>query len=152
MTTLRMTLHVDAPIERVFARFIDFKGHPEWNVNNPEVLEVTGPPVVGTRIHSGWRVLGRRFQGWAEITAIDPPRFLQTDATSFEGGYLRVQIRLTPVGPGTDVEVHLDYELPAGLIGHLFDRLFVVRTVERDLRHSMENLEALLEARQLVVA
>jgi uncharacterized protein YndB with AHSA1/START domain len=152
MTTLRTTVHFDAPIERVFARFVDFKSYPEWHVNNPEILEVTGPPAAGTRIHSGWRVLGRRFQGWAAITAIVPPRFLQTNAVSFEGGDLQVEVTLTPVGSGTDVEIDIDYELPAGLLGHLFDGLFIERTIERDVRHSMENLGALVEARQHVFA
>src|SRR5262245_65557145 len=77
MATIRATVHFDAPIERVFGRFTDFKRYPEWHVNNPEVLEVTGPPAVGTRIHSGWRILGRRFQAWAEVTVMDRPRFLR---------------------------------------------------------------------------
>src|SRR5215203_1083505 len=131
MTTVRTTVHFEAPIERVFARFTDFKRYPEWHVNNPEILEITGPPAVGTRIHSGWKVLGRRFQGWAAITAIVPLRMLRTDAISFEGGYLHVEVNLTPVGPGTDVEIDIDYELPAGLLGHVFDSLFIERTVER---------------------
>jgi uncharacterized membrane protein len=152
MTTLRSTKRFDTPIERVFAWFADFKRYPEWNVNNPEVLEVTGPPRVGTRIHSGWRILGRRFQGWAEITAIDPPRLLQVNAISFDGGQMQVVVLLRPDGSVTEVEVEIDYDVPEGLLEHLFDTLFVERTIERDVRHSLENLQALAEARQHVLA
>jgi uncharacterized membrane protein len=40
----------------------------------------------------------------------------------------------------------MEYELPGGLIGDLANRLFMERALERQMRHSNENLKALCEA------
>lgn len=149
MTTVRMTAHYDAPIERVWELGTDFMRYPEWNVSYPEVKEVTGPvDKVGTKILSVTKVLGRRMEGWGEIVEVDPPRFLKTVGSSLEGGKLMITYRLTPAGEGTDFEFESEYELPAGFLGHIADKLFVEKAVERDLRHSMENFKALVEAKQ----
>jgi hypothetical protein len=40
----------------------------------------------------------------------------------------------------------VDYQLPAGFLGELADKLFVERSVARDVQHSGENLKAIAEA------
>ena len=51
MTTVKLTMHFDAPIERVFELGTDFKRYPEWNTAYSEIKEVIGPPdKLGTRI------------------------------------------------------------------------------------------------------
>jgi uncharacterized membrane protein len=147
-----MTSHFDAPIERVWELGTDFMRYPEWNVSYPEVKEVTGPvDEVGTRILSVTKVLGRRMEGWGEIVEVDKPRLLKTIGSSNEGGKLTILYRLTPAGEGTDFEVESEYDLPAGFLGHIADKLFVEKAVERDLRHSIENFKALVEAKQPIL-
>jgi uncharacterized membrane protein len=153
MTTLRITGHYDVPIEKVWELGVDFTRYPEWNTAWLEVKEITGPPdVVGTRIHSVLRLLGRTMEGWAEVIEVDKPRYLKFTGTSLDGGKLTVAYRLTPAGVGTEFETDVEYELPAGIFGHIVDKLFVEKTVERDLRHSMETFKALLEAKIPVLA
>jgi pimeloyl-ACP methyl ester carboxylesterase/uncharacterized membrane protein len=147
MTHVKMTAHFDAPIERVFELGSDFKRYPEWNVTFPEVLEVTGPgDKLGTRFHSIGLVLGRRLDGWGEIIEVDKPRLLKISGTTVGGGKSVITYRSTPAGVGTDVEIEAEYELPASIIGKVADRLFVEKSVARDLRHSIENFKALVEA------
>lgn len=150
MTTVRLTGHYDASIERVWELGADFMRYPEWNVSYPEVKEVTGPVEVGTRILSVMTLLGRRMEGSAEIVEVDKPRLLKTIGTSNEGGKLTVIYRLTPAGEGTDYVIESEYELPAGFLGRIVDKLFLEKAVERDLRHSIENFKALVEAKQPV--
>jgi uncharacterized protein YndB with AHSA1/START domain len=152
MTHVRMTDHLDAPIERVFELVTDFKRYPEWNVSYAEILDVTGPPVLGTKVRSVMKILGRRMEGTGEIVEIDPPRLIKLTGTGIEGGVLTILQRLTPVGTGTDIEAEIDYELPAGIIGQIANKLLVEGTVARDLRHSQENFKALVEAPQPVLA
>jgi hypothetical protein len=45
-----------------------------------------------------------------------------------------------------------DYELPGGFFGDMADKLFMERAIERDLRHSNQNLKALCEAKAAVHA
>lgn len=152
MTNVRMTMHFDAPIERVFDLGIDYGRYPEWNVTYTEIKQVTGPvDKVGTKIHSVMKILGRTMEGWGEIVEIDRPRYIKISGTGPQGGKLTSTQRLTPVGSGTDLEFEAEYELPAGFLGHIADKLFVEKAVERDLHHSMENFKALVEAKQPVV-
>ena len=152
MTTIRMTGHFDAPIERVFELGTDFKRYPEWNTVYSEIKEVIGPPdKVGTRVLGVTKVLGRRMEGWGEIVEIDPPRLLKTSGKGLEGGMVTSTYHFTPAGSGTDYEFESEYELPAGFLGQVADKLFVEKAVERDLRHSLENFKALVEARAPVL-
>jgi uncharacterized membrane protein len=152
MTVVRMKEHFDAPIEQVFALGIDFQRYPEWNISFPEVLEISGPTdKVGTKIRHITKVLGRRMEGWAEIAEITRPHYLKMTGSALEGGKVTLTYRLTPVGSGTDLEFESEYELPAGFLGQIADRLFVEKAVERDLRHSIENFKALVEVPQPVL-
>lgn len=153
MTQLRMTAHYEAPIERVFALGTDFARYPEWNVAYTEIKEVVGPPdQIGTRIHAVMRFLGRTMDGWGELVEFDPPRRFRISGTSTDGGKLDIVYRLTPLGTGTELVIEAEYELPAGVFGKIADKLFIERAVERDLRHSLENFRAFVEAKEPVLA
>jgi uncharacterized membrane protein len=147
MSHVRMTAHFDAPIEQVFALAIDRVRLPEWNVSYDEAPEMSGPPdQVGTRIHGTIKLLGRKMEGTAEVVEVDPPRLYRTEAADADRK-LSVTYRFTPASGATDAELIADYEVPAGVFGKVVDRLFIERTVERDLRHSLENFKALVEAK-----
>jgi uncharacterized protein YndB with AHSA1/START domain len=152
MTLIRKRFHFDVPIEKVFELGTDFKRYPEWNVSYPVTKEVIGDPrAIGTRIEMTMRLLGREIPTTATIIEIDPPSYLKLTGTSAEGGKSTAIYRLTPVGSGADLEFEFEYELPAGFLGHIADKLFVERAIERDLDHSAENFKALVEARQPVL-
>lgn len=152
MTKVRMTTHFDAPIERVFDLATDYSRLPEWNVSYAEIKQVTGPvDKVHTKVHSVMKILGRKMEGWGEVIEVDRPRYVKISGIGDEGGKLIYSQRFTPAAPGTDLEFECEYELPAGILGHIADRLFVEKAVERDLHHSMENFKALVEAKQPVL-
>jgi uncharacterized membrane protein len=151
VTTVRAKGHFDAPIDRVFELGSDFARYPEWNTSYSEINEVTGPAKIGTRIHGVTKVLGRRMEGWGEVVEIDPPRLLKIAGSGLEGGSVSTTYRFMPSGDGTDYEFESQYELPAGFLGQIADKLFVEKAVERDLRHSLENFKALVEARKPVL-
>ena len=147
MASIRLSAHVDAPIDRVFQMATDFKRYPEWNVAFVEVAEVLGPPdKVGTRITATMTLLHRKMQGWAEIADFNRPRFLKLEGVSTDGGKICMEYLFKRVGRTTDIEFYSNYELPAGPFDGILDWVFVERAAERDLRHSMENLKALVEA------
>jgi len=153
MTDLRMTAHFDVPIEKVFELAKDYKRYPEWNVSYSEVDQVTGPTdMVGTKFHATMKLLGRPIEGWAEVAEVETPRLIKLIGTAKDGGKLTVIDRFTPVGiAGTDVEMQVAYELPAGMLGKVADKLFVEKSIERNLRHSLENFKALVEVKEPVL-
>ena len=152
MNQLRFTAHFEAPVEQVFDLAIDFKRLPEWNVSYVSIDELTGPPdKIGTKIHTTMRLLGRTMDGWAEIVELERPRLIKLTGTSTQGGTLTTTYRFSSSGPGTDLEILAEYELP-GIFGQFADKLFVQRAIERDVRHSIENFKAFVEVKMPVLA
>jgi len=152
MAHVKVTEHVEAPIERVFDLFIDAKRWPEFMPGGIEVKEVTGPlDKAGTRIREASKFMGRTFESWDEIVEIERPRMVKMtmEGSGFKG---TATYRLTPAGKGTDVVVESDYEMGAGFLSHIADRLFLERAMERQMRHAGENMKAILEAEALVPA
>jgi uncharacterized membrane protein len=149
MTVVRKVAHFDVPLEQVFDLGIDFKRYPEWNVNYHEAPEIlgAGPIGIGTKIRTTMYVLGRKSEGTAEVLEFDPPKLLKTKGTSIDGGTMTLTYRLTPVGTGCDLEVVAEYEPTVGILGQIADRLFIERTVERDIEHSLANFKALVETK-----
>jgi uncharacterized membrane protein len=147
-----MTDHFEVPIERVFDLYIDVKRWPEWMPGLVEVKEVTGPlDTAGTRILEVSRFLGRTMEGWDEIAEAERPRLVKMTSQG-EGAKSSMTLRLTPAGQGTDVVVDYVFETPAGFFGHMADRLFIDKAMERQGRHALENFKALVEAEALVPA
>jgi len=145
MTHISLTEHFDAQIDHVFGLVIDYQRYPEWSTFFTEIKEVKGlPDRVGTEIVGTGQLLGRKFDGTTEIVEIDKPRLLKLTATGRQGGFVKTTYKLTPAALGTDVVVEIDYELPSAILT-LFDKLFVEKSVERELRHSLENFKALVE-------
>ena len=151
MTLLRQTEHFEAPIDRVFDLGIDFKRYPEWNGFYSEIKEIKGlPDQVGTKILGTMKVLGKPIEGTTEIVEVDKPRLIKFVGTSPQGGSLKSVYKLTPIGMGTELVVEFEYELPVQFY-QLFDRPFVEKTVERELRHTLENFKAFVELKTPVL-
>jgi coenzyme Q-binding protein COQ10 len=145
MAHLRMTAHYDAPVERVFELAIDYPRYPEWSVLYEEITNVSGlPDEVGTRFNGVIKLLGRKMAGSGEVTGVERPHYVEI-AGKGSGGTTNTVYRFTEAGAGTDAELELDYELPAGFFGKVADKLFVERSIERALRHSLDNFKAFVE-------
>ena len=146
MAHVQITEHVEAPIERVFDLFIDVKRWAEFMPGGAEIKEVAGPAgKVGTRILTSGLFMGRKMESWEEIVEVEPPRLLKlrSEGSGFKG---TATYRLTPAGEGTDVVAETDYDVPMGFLGHVADRLFLEKSMERQMRHAGENMKAILEA------
>ncbi|HJW23031.1 MAG TPA: SRPBCC family protein [Candidatus Limnocylindrales bacterium] len=144
--------HFEVPIERVFDLYIDVKRWPEWMPGLVEIKEVTGPlDTAGTRMREVSRFLGRTMESWDEIAEVERPRLVKMTGLT-EGAKSSMTLRLTPAGQGTDVVIDFDMETPAGFFGHIADRLFIDRAMDRQGRHALENFKALVEAEALVPA
>lgn len=150
MAHVKLTEHIEAPTEDVFELFIDVKRWPEF-MPSGEVKEVTGPlDKVGTRIRSVMQLLGRKMEGWDEVVEVERPHLLKLAAE--EPMKYVAAYRMNPAGQETDVVVEVDYELPAGFLGHIADRVFVEKGMERQMRHALENFKALAEVKKPVLA
>ena len=141
-------IHIDAPPERVFDLTVDAARLPEYMTNISEVKDVSGPlDRIGASYTGVMKIIGRRLEGHWEVVRVEKPAYVELLGTAPGGGRATFITRNEPKDGGTDRTVELDYELPAGFAGELADKLFVEKAIERDTRHSMENLKAICEAK-----
>ena len=147
MPKVRSEIKIGAPPERVWAVLIDPERLPQFNVTIVEVSDATGPlDQVGATYQAVSKVYGRRIEGRWEVTEVTPLRRTVQRGSGAAGASATVDGTIEPSGDGTRAAVEVDYQLPAGFLGEVANKLFVERSVERDVRHTLENLKALVES------
>lgn len=146
MGKLRLSEHIDAPVDHVWEINASCERLPEWNVNIVEVKDCPGRlDRVGARATTVVRVFGRRIEGSQETTMTDKPRAFTLKLMGAGGAKATVNGTYAEARGGTDATVELDYELPMGMFAGVAEKL-LGGSIERDLRHSMENFKALCES------
>ena len=153
MGHVRESIHIDATPEAAWRIGRDPNRIPEWNTTAIEVKDVSGPlDQVGSRFTVISKIAGRPLAVTWEIQRVEVPRFAETSATAPGGGQARQRIDYEPDGAGTRLTVDLEYELPMGFLGEMFNRVVAERMIARDVRHSSENFKALVEEEAMVGA
>ena len=147
MGHIRDTFHIDAPLDVCWDIGTDAARQPEWSEGVLEVRDVTGRlDHVGASYTRVFAIAGRRLEIRFEVVRVDPLRLIEVAGTTPGGGSAHYTVRNEAAGTGTDGTFEMDYELPGGVIGDLANKLFMERALERQMRHSNENLKALCEA------
>ncbi len=140
------TIHIDAPIEQVFAIGAAAERRPEWQISCVEVKDVDGPlDHVGAAYTSVNVVAGRSLEARWAVSRVEYPGLVEFTAVAGPTGTGHSVTRLEPEGGGTRYSVEMDYALPNGIIGQLLDRLFVHGALVKDVQASEAKLKALLE-------
>ena len=146
MGHLRLSEHIDAPIDHVWEINASCERLPEWNVNIVEVKDCPGRlDRVGAKAITVARIFGRRIEGTQETTKADKPHTYALKFSGVGGLTGSVTITNTAAGGGTDGTIDVEYDLPKGLFAGVAEKV-LGGFLERDLRHSMENFKALCEA------
>ena len=146
MGHVRVSEHINAPIDQVWDLNANCERVPEWNVNVIEVKDCPGRlDRVGAKATTVTRVMGRKIEGSAETTKADKPHAFAQKLVGAGGAKATVSVTYAEAGGGTDTTIELDYDLPMGMFAGIAEKL-VGGSIERDLRHSMENFKALCEA------
>jgi uncharacterized membrane protein len=148
MGHIRESVHIDAPVDQVWEVAHDCTRFLDWQTGFVEIKDCQGSiDRVGASYTFVYKALGRRLEGRSETTKVDKPRLIETKETTPGGGRGTSIAVFESAGGGTDITLTLDYELPGGFIGDMANKLFMERALERDIRHSNENLKALCEAK-----
>lgn len=146
MGHVRLSEHINAPIDHVWEINASCERLPEWNVTVVEVKDCPGRlDQVGARPTVVARIFGRRIEGSQETTKADKPHAYGLKLSGAGGAKGTLDQTFTEAGGGTDTTIDVEYELPLGLFAGVAEKL-LGGSVERDLRHSMENFKALCES------
>jgi uncharacterized membrane protein len=144
MGHFRLSEHINAPIDHVWDIVASCERIPEWQVPIIEVKDCPGRyDRVGARFTTVGRVLGRKIEGSAETTKADKPHALALQASGGAKGTF--DFTFTEARGGTDATIEAEYDLPMGMFAGVAEKL-LGGSIERDGRHSMENLKALCES------
>jgi uncharacterized protein YndB with AHSA1/START domain len=83
MIQVEVSTRIQRPVDAVFAILADIDRLPEW-VGSVVASEKTssGPVAVGTTIRQDLKIVGRRQEGWVEVTNYDPPHRLEQRFTT----------------------------------------------------------------------
>jgi len=146
MVHVRLSEHINAPIDHVWDTIASCDRLPEWNAAVVEVKDCPGRfDRVGVRTIGVGRIFGRKIEVSQETTKADKPHTLVLKVGGPGGLKATVDHTFTEASGGTDATFDLEADLPMGLFAGVAEKL-LRGSMERDLRHSVENFKALCEA------
>lgn len=148
MAKIDRSIEVNASPEQAFTLLTDLDLLPTWSTITVETHGTPRQPIeAGDTFAQTLRVLGRNLEARWEVTELDRPRKVAYSSEAPGGGLLRMVQTVQATSEGTRIDMELDYELPGGLVGELFDSAYAERRNERELEHSLHNLKELAESR-----
>jgi uncharacterized membrane protein len=147
MTTLSLSRDIYCPIAEVFAYHTDLERAPQHWTQLIACRRQRGPgaPELGDVYSWRYRMYGVDFAGALVVRELVPGRRFSWDT---QGG-LRASVtgEYTALSPQrTRVSVHVDYDVPGGLLGRTVDRLLVESRNAADAERAMDRLVERLEA------
>jgi uncharacterized protein YndB with AHSA1/START domain len=137
---VRFTTEVSAPLAEVFDAHIDGARIPDWFPGVQTVEDVSGPL---DRVGTTYRLRFNHYlTGRCEVVSVDPPHMhARTWDSRPLGSSGRATMRFFEAAPGrTRIDFHATYDLPAGPLGRLVDRLpSVRRRAEQSMRREIDS-------------
>ena len=144
MIRSELSITIDAPPERVFARISDPMTKPEDAPAIVEVKDICGEGV-GATFKLVYKMLGKPFEIEVKYTEYVPN---QRIALEFKGGIGgNALYTLEPIDGGTKFTYTVDYNVPIPLVGKVAE-VFLKKQNEREGKLSLENVKARVEAGQ----
>jgi len=147
MATMRESVVISAPVERVWSVFEDLSAYAsklEPHTLSFE-LEPPGPPSVGQKIHAFVALGRRKVEVFSEITeVIHGKKIVETHVPNYFLRRMVETVTLDPVPHGTLVTFVAEYE-PNGFKARVFSLVWR-RATERNFSTTLSNLKKLLEA------
>lgn len=149
MTRIERSIEIERSAEQVFEVLCDLKVIPHWATIAGEFDGGPDRPLAaGDVFRHTIRITGIDVKGEWKVTELERPRYVAYEAKGDLGGWLKMKQRVLPSDTGSRIELEVDYELPGGFLGEALDRLYIERRNEREAENSLQNLKALVEARQ----
>ncbi|MDH3284327.1 MAG: SRPBCC family protein [Acidobacteriota bacterium] len=147
MASISVRRHIAAPVDEVFARASDFARAPDVIEGIAKVEMLTGGPVgQGTRFRETRIMFGREAIEEMEVTAFDPPRRYALGCEN-HGCRYHSELRFTPSGSGTDVEMSFD-ATPLTTIAKIMSLVMrpMMRSLAKTCLKDLDDLKSALES------
>ena len=152
MARIKVTEHVEAPIERVFALATDFANAPDAIEAITKVEMLTqGPVGKGTRFRETRKMFGREVTEEMEVTSFEPPSHYTLGCES-GGCRYHSELRFERSGAGTDVSLTFD-AVPLTLLAKVLSVVMrpMMKSMAKACAKDLADMKKLLEDQTLVV-
>ena len=135
-------IRIEAPVDHVWAYFIDMSNWEDW-MPRRKTSDVSGPlDTVGTTYVQSTRLMGFEMKWTTEVVEVEPQQLIHVHS---DYGPMDNTYRFEPSGEATDLVFDSDYEIPGRMPGFLKD-LMIKGMVERQHRKILAGFKALAEA------
>ena len=148
MSTIKRSVDIAAPPERVWDLLEDVRRLPEYSESTEEVLEAPERlTAVGQQYVQVGRLLGvKRASRW-QVVALEPGRLLGSQGSLGPGVRYTLTQRLEPLADdATRLSLEIDYTIPGGALGRLAARAGVEGRAGREAQAVLEGIRATAEA------
>ncbi len=136
------TIHINAPVEKVFNYMSDPNHQPEYWPSVIEISNVKRFPNGGYSADWVYKMAGFKFKGSGETLEFIPnKRIVERTKGGIESTFTWI---FEKEGEGTKLTCKVDYKIPIPVIGKLADAV-IVKLNENEADVTMANLKARME-------
>ena len=141
-----LTKHIDAPPQAVFNIASQSERLPQWltliTAVDPEADRLDHE---GAAFTADMKIGGDQLHVRWEVTEAAEPNHVHLKGEAGDDGAASAVFAFGLWEAGTEVTVEIDWQLPGGFLHEVADKLFVERSIARELKHSLENLRDIVE-------
>jgi uncharacterized protein YndB with AHSA1/START domain len=146
MSEVRAKIDINAPPEQVYDVMLDPNRLHEWVTIHRKVNRAdSGEPREGFEMDQTLCLRHANFKVHWTLTDAERPHRATWEGHGPAGSYARTSYKLTPNGDGTHFEYENEFKPPGGILGRAASRVVVGGQPEREAKHSLQQLKALLE-------
>jgi uncharacterized protein YndB with AHSA1/START domain len=150
MSAVRVSIDIDAPIERVWELILDPKRLGDWVTIHRSVSDVSAEPARrGAQMTQVLHIRGVSFKVHWTLADVRPPNLAVWEGRGPAHSEAHIRYQLSPRGEngvgGTHFEYTNEFKTPGGVLGNVASRVVVGAASEREARNSLVRLKRLLE-------
>jgi carbon monoxide dehydrogenase subunit G len=149
MSTVRHTITIDAPLQKVWDTIMDPHKFGEWVTIHRSVRNVSRDlERKGATMDQTMHMRGLSFTVHWTLSEIDPPHSAAWNGRGPAGSTARITYALSPQGEdATKFEYTNEFNTPGGRLGNMATKMIVGDASDREARNSLEKLKRLLNER-----
>ena len=147
MSTVRVKIDIDAPIERVWATVMDPDRLKDWVTIHRSVKGVSESPLrKGATMDQVLHMRGVSFRVHWTLVDVHEPNHAEWEGRGPAHSEARIRYELSDDGDGsTRFDYTNEFTPPGGRLGNVASRVIVGAASEREADSSLQRLKALLE-------
>jgi uncharacterized protein YndB with AHSA1/START domain len=148
MSTVQVSISIDAPPERVWDTIMDPTQLKDWVTIHKAVRDVSSKPLrEGSTMEQVLTLRGVSFHVHWELVEVDRPHIAQWDGRGPAHSRARIRYELSPNSEnGTRFDYTNEFTPPGGRLGVVASRVIVGAASEREANSSLARLKSLVES------